>query len=492
MSLVNWIRTGYLAAMSLMAVNGWVAYGNTQRMLEDLDLERHTYEVLQWLERSLSTAKDLEVGQRGFLITGLDSYLDPYEDARTELSVAIDQLRTLTQDNPRQQERLSRIDPLVTAKLEELAETIDLRRTVSFEAAQEVVVADLGKQIMDDIRVLIDEMLNEENTLLAQRTAAAEESVRTASLLLVLGLVVAVVVFVALSGWLSAKVKLVLGGLHDSVSKLSVGSKQILAASTEQAAAVDEQAAAVSQSVATAEEISASAEQMGERATAVTEASAAASKVGSEGRALVEKSVEKMAEVNERSERVAENILDLATRAQAIGEIIATVNEIADRTNLLALNASIEASRAGEFGKGFGVVADEVRGLAEESKKATGQVRNILSEIQDATTAAVSSSGEAVDSVREALESVNNAGEAIVKLTATVANSEGAGSQIVASVGQQTTGVQQVTQGIRDISKGTTQVQESVQQTQTTAADLSELGERLKGILSAAQGSKGT
>src|ERR1700730_3085204 len=92
-----------------------------------------------------------------------------------------------------------------------------------------------------------------------------------------------------------------------------------------------------------------------------------------------------MADLREKVESIAENILALSEQSQRIGEIIATVNDLADQSNLLALNAAIEASRAGEQGRGFAVVATEIRNLAEQSKAATAQVRTILGDIQRAT-----------------------------------------------------------------------------------------------------------
>ena len=111
-----------------------------------------------------------------------------------------------------------------------------------------------------------------------------------------------------------------------------------------------------------------------------------------------------MGTVQEQVETTAENILALAEQAQAIGEIIATVNDIAEQTNLLALNAAIEASRAGEHGKGFAVVAGEVKALADQSKKATAQVRQILGEIQKATNKAVLSTEEVTKGVAAAIQ----------------------------------------------------------------------------------------
>src|SRR5204862_2053088 len=127
----------------------------------------------------------------------------------------------------------------------------------------------------------------------------------------------------------------------------------------------------------------------------------------------------------------------LAERAQAIGEIIATVADIAEQTNLLALNAAIEASRAGEQGRGFSVVAGEVKALADQSKKATAQVRQILGEVQKATNAAVLSTEEVTRGVTTAAAVAAQAGEAIKTLADTLAQTSQAATQIVASSGQQ-------------------------------------------------------
>src|SRR5207249_3760530 len=131
-----------------------------------------------------------------------------------------------------------------------------------------------------------------------------------------------------------------------------------------------------------------------QRARGVGEAAQRALEVGKAGRKVVDNSQAAMATVGERVESAAEAIVALAEQAQGIGEIIATVNDIAEQTNLLALNAAIEASRAGEHGRGFAVVAAEVKALAEQSRKATGQVRHHLGEIQKATNKAVLSTEE--------------------------------------------------------------------------------------------------
>ena len=120
-----------------------------------------------------------------------------------------------------------------------------------------------------------------------------------------------------------------------------------------------------------------------------------------------------MSTVKEQVESLAENVLALTEQAQQIGEIIATVNKIAEQTNLLSLNAAIEAARAGEHGKGFSVVASEIKVLADQSKKATAQVRQILGDVQKATGSAVLAAEDGTKSVSGAIKVVNQSGETI-------------------------------------------------------------------------------
>jgi methyl-accepting chemotaxis protein len=194
----------------------------------------------------------------------------------------------------------------------------------------------------------------------------------------------------------------VLERTREAAGQVASVTAQIVASTTEQAAGAQEQAAAVSQTVATVDEVTQTADQAAQRAKAVGEAVQRTRDVGKAGRQVVEDSIAALGNVKEQVEGTAEGILALAEQAQAIGEIIAAVNDIAEQTNLLALNAAIEASRAGEHGRGFAVVAGEVKALAEQSKKATAQVRQILGEVQKATNAAVLSTEEVTKGVASA------------------------------------------------------------------------------------------
>ncbi len=167
------LYAGFGIALIIMTVLSVVAFNNISSLTSTAQSVKHTHEVLGGLEEIIGALKDAETGQRGYVITREDRYLEPYDAALLSVEEHIEHVRGLTIDNPAQTARIDDLKPLVDDKFAELLETIDLRRDETFEAARDVVLTDAGKQIMDDIRVLLDAMDKEERDLLVTRSAAA-------------------------------------------------------------------------------------------------------------------------------------------------------------------------------------------------------------------------------------------------------------------------------------------------------------------------------
>jgi methyl-accepting chemotaxis protein len=273
--------------------------------------------------------------------------------------------------------------------------------------------------------------------------------------------------------------------LQETANVIASSSAEILSATTEQAAGTNESMAAVTETVATVDEVAQTATQSAQRARAVADAAQRAAEGGRAGRQAVDDAVNAMRLVQAQVETMAHGIVALAEQAQAIGEITTAVSDIAEQTKLLALNAAVESTRAGEHGRGFALVAAEIKTLAGEAKESTVQVRRLLSDIQRSTSAAVMATEQGTKQTAAAVRQVNQAGEVITQLATVVEEAAQAAAQIVASAGQQALGMDQIRQAIANIHDATQQNLTATRQSETAAQDLNELGTKLVGMVGA-------
>jgi methyl-accepting chemotaxis protein len=479
-SIARKIMLGFALGPIALIVIGLISYTNTNRMLATQRIVANTYAVRNALHRVEIDLVNAESGQRGYLLTGKADYLKPYQQAQSAVGGSMDALDKAVAGEPQQEGRAATIRSLSNQKLAELAETLNFAHTRSLGAAIALVRSNRGESIMEQIRGQFNDALAEQRRIEQQRYADDARAAAWSLGVTIYGTLV-IVVILCVAGVLLTRT--VSGPLEEAVLALTSASAEILAGTTQQASGVQEQAAAVTETVATIEQISQTAESSNDRAKAVAESSLRAVDNGVAGRRAVDETVTVMGDVKTRTESIANSILALAEQAQAIGEIIAVVNNVADQTNILAFNAAIEASRAGEQGKGFGVVASEIKSLAEQSKKATVQVRQILGEIQRATNSAVIATEHGAKTVDEALHTVHQADEAIRALTDIVSDAARSATQISASANQQSIGMAQIQRAMRDISDTTAQSLASTRQTEQAARDLDAVGSRLAELL---------
>lgn len=170
------IQVGFGALLLVLSANAIVLVRNVQQLAQNEQRITHTYQVIATANQVLSTLKDAETGQRGYLITGNDRFLEPYNSAIAQIDSELSRLKTLTVDNSVQQSRLQQLDQTVDQKLAELRTTIDLRRTQGEATAARQVRTERGKQIMDTIRSQVGQIVAEENRLLEIRAQQSEQS----------------------------------------------------------------------------------------------------------------------------------------------------------------------------------------------------------------------------------------------------------------------------------------------------------------------------
>jgi methyl-accepting chemotaxis protein len=542
MSIGNRIALGFGLSLLVLLVLAGVAFQGANQLTESTANLLKTQENVRVIYEVRTLLLEAESSERGFLLTGEDAYLAPYQRASAVLKDDMARLRDALASNPEQRARLSQLEPTVTERMERLAEGIRVRREQGLEGGSKYIKVGQGERLMSQVRDIGDQMLAAEQQRWEDHsedaTAMAQRLMWVLAVCALLGMAIVAVGSYLITRSITVPLqKLMVGAeqlgrgqldhridvrgsdeaaglarafnamaerrreaeaqlarqseqrehtlktVAEFVNQLAGASAEILASTTEQVAGAQEQGSAVTETVSTIEEITKTSEEAAGRARAVSDSARHAEEVGRGGRRAVEEAVSSMGVVREQVESIATRILALAEQAQAIGDIITTVNDISEQTHMLALNASIEASRAGEQGRGFAVVAAEVKALADQSKKATGQVRQILGQIQKATHGAVMTTEEGTKSVAAATRVVSEAGSNIQTLSDLLTQASLTAAQIAASANQQATGIAQIRQAMHDVNQATQQALQSSRQTERAMQDVNSMGQKLKGLL---------
>jgi methyl-accepting chemotaxis protein len=279
----------------------------------------------------------------------------------------------------------------------------------------------------------------------------------------------------------------VVGRITDSANLLASASEQLSASSTQIEEGANKQSGQTGQAATAMEEMSATVIEVAKNAQQVSESSNNAQEIAVNGGEVVKQAITAMQEVSESTSNTAETIGKLGKSSEEIGAIVSVIDDIADQTNLLALNAAIEAARAGEQGRGFAVVADEVRKLAERTTSATKEISGMIGSIQSETSSAVESMGQGTDKVDNGVKLVHEAGEALGKIVSGVQSVTDMVSHIATSTEQQSATTDEITRSmdsISDIAKSNVtaigEVSKATGEMARLATELKELVSRFK------------
>jgi methyl-accepting chemotaxis protein len=477
----NWtfgrkLAAGFGLSVLTLVLIAFVSYRNIYNVIEIDGWVAHTHQVRTELADLLAELTDAESGQRGYIITGTDIYLEPYQAALAAIKRTFEEVRKLTSDNPRQQQRLSSIAPLIDAKLAELKETIDLRRTQGGDAATKVVVSNVGKLTMDRIRALIAEADQEEADLLKQRSEEAHASAGfTVAIILWGGLIGTLAV--AATGWfittsLSNQIGTVIGQVQSTSAELQATANQQATGAREQASAMSEISTTISELLATSRQIAESAQRVAR--TADQTAGAALS-----GHGTVDTTHESISGIRRQVDQVVSHMLALGKKSQEIGAVLDIVSELAEQTNILAINATIEAAGAGETGKRFAVVADEIRKLADRVGGSTKEIRALIDDVRSAVNTTVMATETGSKAVDAGSREFGDVASAFKQISGLVTTTTEAAREIELSTKQQSTAVEQVNVAIVNVAQAAKENETSASQTFQTVSQLAALSKNL-------------
>jgi methyl-accepting chemotaxis protein len=470
------IAAGFAIAFMLLAAIGFAAYRSIATLTKTSYLVTHSHLVMENIAGALSQLKDAEIGQRGFVITGDDTFLEPYRSGTGSLAQIFKDLRELTADNQNQQKRIDEAEPLMTSKLAELKRSIDLRRSGGFEPAMKLVVSGEGKTSMDGLRRVLGQMAGEERGLLKQRADEVEAAARSATLTINAGTLLALA-FVSGVGWfltqtLSRQIGAAVGQVRSSSAELQAASTQQATGSKEQATATSEISTTISELLATSRQITESAQRVAQSA----EQTATAARAGDE---TVETAHESIAGIRRQVDLVVNHMLVLGKTSQQIGAVLEIVSELAEQTNILAINATIEAAGAGESGKRFAVVAEEIRKLADRVAGSTKEVRGLIDDVRSAVNTTVMATETGSKAVDAGSKQFGHVADSFKQIADLVVITTEAAREIELSTKQQMTAVEQVNVAIRKVAQASKETEASSGQTQQTASQLAFLSRDL-------------
>ncbi len=463
--------------MIIVALFSWL---NTNNFKQAMFWDEHTHEVKLTVADIKKATVDAETGQRGYLYTGMETYLEPYNKAKDSIGEKIDGLAKEIRDNPVQVERVNKIRKLTEDKFKELEETIVLKRAGKEHDARNIVLTNKGKTIMDELRVKFDEMEKTEDDLLVDRKKAANESISRGIVITFGGTLVTLLVGIFVAKFISLNI---MKPINDAVLGMSSTANEIAATVNQHERTASQQASMVNETTTTIQELGTSSRQTSEQASAAAEVAQKSLNATGEGTVIVKQAIEGINNVGAKVGMIADQILKLGEQTAQLGNLANMVKDLSGEINMLALNAAVEAARAGEHGKGFAVVAGEIRKLANESKKSAEQSNAVISDIQKATNSTILRTEEGTKVVEEVTAYTRNVGELFNSLSEAANISYENAQQVLLNAKQQATAIGQVVEAMNGLNTGARETAAGIVQTKAGIEQLNNAAANLKQIL---------
>jgi methyl-accepting chemotaxis protein len=386
----------------------------------------------------------------------------------------------LTVDNAYQQARLAEVAPLITKRMAEMASTIESRRTAGFDAAAKIVLSGEGTRTMDAIRHLLAEMERKERDLLKERADHVESIAGATKATILLGTLFCLLVGIA-AGFLI--IRALTRQIGSAVQHVQSSSAELQAAANQQVSSAKEQATAMNEITTTISELLATSRQIADSAQRVARISGETGTAARTGDETVLRTQESVSTIRRQVDVIVGHMIELGKKSQQVGGVLEIINELAEQTNILSINATIEAAGAGEAGKRFAVVADEIRKLAERVGGSTKDIRKLVDDIRAAvntTVMATEGGSKAVDAGARQFGEVAMSFKQIAGLVGTTTE---AAREIELSTKQQSSAVEQVTLAVANVSQVAKETEASSNQTLQTSSQLTGLSRELARLI---------
>jgi methyl-accepting chemotaxis protein WspA len=510
-----------LVTTAINIVNKMIA----NNLIRSLDWVTHTYEVKSDLKDVEKTLVDAETGQRGFIYTNKEEFLEPYYRATGEINSVFQRLGNKIKDNPEQSARLKKIEQLSKQRMNRLATAMALKKQGREQQLRAFVLSGEGKNIMDNIRGRVAEMAQVEDQLLNERKKSLNQtqeilnysSFLSVILVILVGVIISVVLARILKHSLAIAVtaaeKVSAGDLTeqlevtstDEIGKLiatfrtmtnnlnslirqvqqsgiqiTTSTTQISASGKELEAAVSQQVASTNEVVATAQNIANNSEQLVktmEEVTTLSQSTAIATKDGQKDLMHMQTT---MRQLVKSTHSISSKLGIISEKANNINSIVTTITKVADQTNLLSLNAAIEAEKAGEYGLGFSVVAREIRRLADQTAVSTLDIESMVKEMQAAVSTGVMEMDKFSQEVTRSVEDVGKISQQLGEVIEQVQSLTPCFETVSQGMNAQSQGAQQISESMLQLREASLQTADALRETNTALEQLNDAAQNLR------------
>ena len=480
MNIRQILPVGVGIIIGTVGISNIISHVSINTLEESSEMVAHTYQVKGLFATLEKTLVNAETGQRGFIYSGKETYLQPYNQALEIIDSQFEEIRSAISDNKTSLIRLNQVEELTEAKLEELQKTIEFKRAGEEEKLRELVLSGLGQEIMDKIREIINEMIVQENLLLSERQEQSKKAYQLVRIVSWSGLIIVMIVGIVQIFVIN---KIAIQPINAVANLIASSANEIAATVEQQERTASGQANSVNTTTTTMDELGASSRQSAQQANSANNTAQLALEAAEKGNHAVKETFDGMNELKVKVEAIAQQILRLSEQNNQIGKISRMVADLANQTNILALNATVEAARGGENSQGFSIVAAEIRKLAIESKKSAEKIKILVAEIQDLINSTVLVTEEGTKTVELGLEIIERTTQAFARITDSVNNVVINNQQISLNIQQQATAIQQVVQAMDSINQGAKETALGISQTRTGTEDLRKAAMQLKTIV---------
>ncbi|HUQ94026.1 MAG TPA: methyl-accepting chemotaxis protein [Bryobacteraceae bacterium] len=473
------ISVGFAVVVALSALTAAIAVYALRAVVASKD------RVITVNTRNLANAAKLDAAVerqaaafRGFLLTGEGRYLEQRTAAQRELEELVQQLQNqvYTEEGKRMVEEISRTQSAYQSAQERV---IVVRRTMT--ATQIAALFDKeAAPRRDALAKSVKAFTDSEEHLLRQGMIASTDRASLAmtlvSILAVVAVVLAALVAFLLARTLSRQIGSAVQHVQSSSTELQAAANQQASGAKESSTAMNEIATTMSELLATSRQIAESAQQVAH----IAQETAAAARMGDQ---TVERTQDAIGSIRQQVDVIVGHMLNLGKKSQQIGAVLDIINELAEQTNILSINATIEAAGAGEAGKRFAVVGDEIRKLADRVAASTKEIRGLIDEIRSAVNTTVMATEGGSKAVDAGLSHFAEVTGSFRQITGLVTTTTDAAREIELSTKQQTTAVEQVNAAITGAAQATRETEASSSETLQTATQLASLSRELSRII---------